>query len=624
MSAIAAIINFNQKPVDPTLLTGLWQRLAHYSPDGGDLVIEGAVGICYHGFHTDRLSRLRQQPFVSRNGHIVALDGRIDNRDELISALRDQLPGERANITDVEIVAAAFSRWGEDCVSRLIGEFALILWDPMQQAMLLARDHIGARTLYYHQNHERLICSSELEPLIAVAGEGLKVNDEYVAGFLAYDPAPELTPFNGFYAVKPFHQISISQDGTTRERRYWSLAQIEPIRYSSDANYEEHFAHLLKDAVRGPLRSNLPVFADLSGGLDSSTIVCVADQLLGSGEASTPRIETVSQVSDSSPTSDERRFIRYVEAQRGGQSHYVKEEDYPLLSGLDADNTSISFNTLVYCAGQHLAVRDLMRAANARVLLSGVGGDEITCSSPDPSPELADLLTTGKLLQLHSGLQAWSLYLRKPYVELLWRNTLLPALPKTFLVKTNGLSNLLVIFDQKFAARMRVKERMHGVSEPFGCFSPSARDQALGFWTAVRGIATGHRREITEADLSYPFLYRPLVEFMQAIPHTQRIRVGETRSLMRRSLKNLLPERIRRRKSKGDPSEIISRAIEREWPRLETLFKGARVCEHGYVDRRALETTARNVGLGRGIPAPILLKVLVLEVWLRALENMKL
>lgn len=621
MSAIAAIINFNRKPVDPTLLTDLWRRLAPYSPDGGNLLIDGVVGICYSAFHTDRLSRLKPQPFVSRNGHTVALDGRIDNRDELISALRDQLRGERASITDVEIVAAAFSRWSEDFVPRLIGEFALILWDPMWQTMLLARDHIGARTLYYHHNHERLICSSELEPLLAVAGHCLSVNEEYVAGFLAYDPEPGLTPFNNFYALKPFHQISISHDGTTRERRYWSLAQVKPIHYSSDAEYEKHFTQLLKDAVRGPLRSDLPVFADLSGGLDSSTIVCVADQLLGSGEAATPRVETVSQVSDSSPTSDERKFIHYVEAQRGRQSHYVKEDDYPLLSGLAADNTSISINTLVYCAGQHLAVRDLMRAANARVLLSGFGGDEITCSSPDPSPELADLLATGNLSQLHSGLQAWSLYLRKPYVELLWRNALLPVLPKSFQLKTNSL---LGIFDRKFAAKMHLKERMHGVVEPFGCSSPSARDQALGFWTAVRGIATGHRREITEADLSYPFLYRPLVEFMQAIPHTQRVRVGETRSLMRRSLKNVLPERIRRRKSKGNPSEIILRAIEREWPRLETLFKEARVCEYGYIDHRALETIARSVGLGRGIPVPILLKALVLEVWLRALENTKL
>ena len=621
MSAIGAIINFNQKPVDPDLLADLWRQMAHNHPDGGDIELDGPVGICYRAFHTTRQSRSEQQPFVAQNGFIVAFDGRLDNRGELIVLLHEQLPYERENLSDVEIVAAAFARWDEDCVSRLIGEFALVVWNPLRRTLLLARDHIGARTLYYHLNKDRLICSSELEALIQVAGAELNVNEEYVAGFLAYDPEPELTPFNGFYAVKPFHQISISQTGTTRERRYWSLADVKPLRYSSDAEYEEHFSQLFRDAVRGPLRSDLPVFADLSGGLDSSAIVCVADQLLAAGEVATPRVETVSQVFDSSPTSDERRFIRYVEEQRGQQSHYVREEDYPLFASLSVENASIGFNTLIYCAGQHFAVRNSMRSANARVLLSGAGGDEITCSNPDPSPELADLLIAGKLSQLHAGLKAWSLRQRRPYVELLWRNALLPVMPKWLRLRTNTLTPVHTFFDHRFAKRMHLHERIYGVSEPFGCSSFSSRDQALGFWTAVRGIATGHRKDITEADISYPFLYRPLVEFMQAIPHTQRVRIGETRSLMRRSLRDVLPEKIRKRQSKGNPSEIISRAIAREWPRLLALLSEARVCEHGYIDRSALESVATRVGLGRGIPLPVLLRALVLEVWLRALEE---
>ncbi len=621
MSAIGAILNFDNKPSNPILLTDFWKRLADRGPDGGDLVIDGAVGLCYRAFHTNRHSRLEKQPLVSRNGAILVFDGRIDNRGELISDLRDEFQSERAEITDVEIVMAAFSRWGEDCLPHLIGEFALILWDPIRQTILLARDHIGARTLYYHRNKDRLICSSELDALVALAGTNLSINEEYIAGFLAYDPEPELTPFNGFYAVKPFHSISISRDGKSREKRYWSLAEIKQLRYATDRDYEEHFFQYLRDAVRAPLRSDLPVFADLSGGLDSSAIVCVADQLIATGEVSAPRLETVSQVSDSSPTSDERKFIRHVEAQRGQTSHYVKEEDYPLLTSLSVDNASVTFDSLLYCAGQHLAVRDLMQMSNARVLLSGIGGDEITCSNPDPTPELADLLVTGKFSQLHAGLKAWSAYLRKPYVELLWRNALLTVMPGRVQMKAKVPARLPILFDQKFARRMHLMDRMFMVRDPFGCSSPSARDQALGFWTAVRGIATGQRQKITKVDLSYPFLYRPLVEFMQAIPHTQRVRVGETRSLLRRSLKNVLPEKILKRKSKGNPREIISRAFAREWPRLQELFDDARICAHGFIDNSALKSTTESFRHGCEIPAPVLLKALVLEVWLRALER---
>jgi asparagine synthase (glutamine-hydrolysing) len=621
MSAIGAVLNFDSRPCDPFLLTDLWERLADRGPDGGNLIIEGPVGICYRAFHTNPQSRLENQPFISRNGMVLAVDGRIDNRDQLISDLRDELPGERVGITDVEIVSAAFTRWREDCLLRLIGEFALILWDPIRQTMLLARDHVGARTLYYHQDTARLICSSELEPLLSLIGTGLSVNEEYIAGYLAFDPEPEFTPYNGVYAVKPFHSISISRAGKSRERRYWGLEQTKELRYQTDREYEEHFYQHLTDAVRAPLRSDLPVFADLSGGLDSSAIVCVADKLIAAGAVSTPRLETVSQVSDSSPTSDERKFIRHVEAQRGRPTNYVREEDHPLLRSISVENAFVSLNSLLFCAEQHRVLRDLMRLANARVLLSGIGGDEITCSNPDPSPELADLLVTGRLSQLHAGLKAWSTYLRKPYVELLWRNTLLPVMPGSLRLKRMVRGNLPLLADKEFAKRTHLRERMCLPTEPFGCSSPSARDQALGFWTAARGIAAGHRREISKVDVSYPFLHRPLVEFMQAIPHTQRVRIGETRSLMRRSLKNVLPEKIRKRKSKGNPTEIVSRALAREWSHLRELFKDARVCAYGFIDHSALVSTTEGFRHGCGMQTPMLLKALTVEVWLRALEQ---
>jgi asparagine synthase (glutamine-hydrolysing) len=108
---------------------------------------------------------------------------------------------------------------------------------------------------------------------------------------------------------------------------------------------------------------------------------------------------------------------------------------------------------------------------------------------------------------------------------------------------------------------------------------------------------------------------------MQAIPHTQRARVGETRSLLRRSLKNVLPEKILKRRSKGNPREIISRAIGREWPRLQNLFNDSRVCANGFIDNDALKSTAESFRHGCEIPVPVLLKALVLEVWLRALER---
>ena len=621
MSAIGGVFNFHNKPIDAEPVTRLWIGLSNRGPDGGDLVLDGIVGLCYRAFHTNRESRRESQPFVSRDGHVLVLDGRIDNREELIEKLGGLHREKKELTTDVEIVMAAFLKWGDDFPAFVVGEFALALWDRRRRRLLFARDHIGARTLYFHINSERLIFSSELEPLIEAADASLEVNDEYIAGYLIYDPEPHLTPYKHFHAVRPFHLVSVGNDGKLRQSPYWSLNGIKQIRYRKDEDYEADFLQQFQAAVRAPLRSDLPVCADLSGGLDSSAIVCVADELIAGGKVAAPRLEPISQVSEGSPTSDERKFIQYVEQHRGRTGHHIREDDYPLLSLLSLDNVSSTLNPLLFCAAQHHAVNELMQSFNSRVLLSGVGGDEITCSNHDPSSELADLLRTGQLVQLNASLKAWSASLKKSYAHLLWRNTLVPILPPRMRMRFKGVSRLPAIIERSFCSRMNLTVRLYAIADPFKCTLPSDRDQALGFWTAMRGVASGVRREISRVDVSYPFLDRRLVEFMQAIPHTQRVRAGETRSLMRRSLKPLLPEKIAKRTSKGNPQELITRAIAREWPRLEPLFKDARVFARGYIDRTILRSTIEKFRFGCGTHSPALLKTLVLEVWLRGLER---
>lgn len=621
MSAIGGVFNFRNSPIDPDQLNQLWISLTDRGPDGGDLRLDGAVGLCYRAFHTNRDSRPETQPFVSRDGHVLVLDGRVDNREELIAKVGGLHRSEDGIVTDVEIVMAAFLKWGNEFAAHVTGEFAFALWDPRHRNLLLGRDHIGARTLYFHKDEDRVIFSSELEALLNVARVPLEVNEEYIAGYLTYDPEPHFTPYKHFHSVSPFHVIGFANDGRVRKSAYWSLNRIKDIRYQTDEQYEADFLDHFNAAVSAPLRSDLPVCADLSGGLDSSAIVCAADELIARGEVVATQLEAISQVSAGSPSSDERRWIRYVEEYRGRVGHYIFEDDYPLLSLLSVANASRTLNPLLFCAAQHRAIYDLMRQLNSRVLLSGFGGDEITCGNPDPSPEFADLLTMGHLVQLNASLKAWSASLKRSYPGLLWRHTLVPVLPRRLGMRLKGIAKLPAIFDKNFCRRMHLTERVYAIVEPFNCELPSQRDQALGFWTAIRGIASGIRREVSRVDVSYPFLDRRLVEFMQAIPHTQRVRASENRSLMRRSLKGLLPEKIAKRRSKGNPQEVLTRAIAREWPRLEPLFEDARVFARNYIDRTALQSTVEKFRFGCGTHAPALLKTLVLEVWLRGLER---
>src|SRR6266851_81074 len=130
-------------------------------------------------------------------------------------------------------------------------------------------------------------------------------------------------------------------------------------------------------------------------------IVCVADQLIEKGETQTRKLATVSQVFDESATSDERRFIRCIEEQRGKPGHHLREDDYRLLMPPTNQSKGRTLNSLLFASEYHRGMCEAMHKDQARVLLSGQGGDEMLSGNRDPSPELADLLFQGRLLDLN-------------------------------------------------------------------------------------------------------------------------------------------------------------------------------------------------------------------------------
>ena len=625
MSSLAAIYNFNRRPIlakQREQLAILWNLLEDDGPDGGDSIIDGPIGICYRAFHANEESRNEKQPLIGRNNTLISGSLRLDNRDELIASLRGRLP-EKEKFSDIELALPAYEKWGDMFPLHLVGEFALIVYDPINRKCLLARDHIGTRPLYYHYDTERLICCSNLGALLEATGIPLEPNDEFVAGYLMYDPEPELTAYKNIHSVKPFHKVIFQADGRRRESRYWDLAAIKPIRYNTDADYEEAFRLHFSNAVAGPLRTNRPVFSDLSGGLDSSSIVCMAHRLIKKSEVSAPDLITISLVSSSSPTSDQTNYIHCVEEHVGRNGHLIDEDDYPLFSTMSVENAFVNLNPLLFCEAKHRHVAGLMREANARVLLSGVGGDEITCGQQNPTPELADLLMALRFRSLHDRLTAWSKRARQPYLTLL-TNTLTSVLPHAARIRYQRRTPGLVpnFLRQKFVKNFSLRGR-EIPRAPFACDTPSGNDQALGFYAAIRGIAAGYRRELTPGYISYPFLARPFVEYMQAIPHTQRVQLGKRRFLMRRALKNVLPEVIVNRRDKGNPQETINRAFMHEWPRLRPLFEDSRIAAYGYVDNAIFLRAVEDYRLAKGIHLGMLLKLLSLEFWLRGLECVK-
>ena len=251
-----------------------------------------------------------------------------------------------------------------------------------------------------------MVWSTVLDPLIVQAGRSFRLDEDYVAGWLSHFPGAHLTPFVGVNAVPPASCVQIT-NGKVRTTRYWDFRPRHMIRYQTDRDYEEHFRTLLRTSVLRRLRSDAPILAELSGGMDSSSIVCVADQLVASGRASTTRVNTVSYYEDGEPAWDERPYIAVIEKMRGQAGCHIDVSTHTLLSyrydSQCAELTPVS-RTVSSESIQQLA-RCIATNGN-RILLSGLAGDEILGGAPSFIPQLADLFVAGRLVALTKHLRA--------------------------------------------------------------------------------------------------------------------------------------------------------------------------------------------------------------------------
>ena len=615
MSGIAGIYNFETKPVNPWQLTVLSQALAEHGPDGGNEIITARVAMVYRAFHTTAESRRERQPLVSIWGHTLCWDGRLDNRDELLA-----LFGGECDRTDAGLVLAAYQKWGTDFLPRIIGDFALSLWDPSLQTVLLARDPFGVRRLYYYRNNEELIWSSTLTSLLALPAIDIEVNDDYVAGCFALYPELSSTPYRGIHAVEPGQVITI-KDHQIQLRRFWRPVERDEIRYACDREYEEQFRHLFREAVACRLRSDRPIWSELSGGLDSSSVIFMADRIQAEDQSSATPVETLSYVDNPSVTFFDHRFIEVVEKARGragihldGGGHWIKLAS-PEAKLLPVPTSSVCISEMNDILCQR------MRDDGARVLLSGLGGDQVTWSNLEPGPELGDLFFNRQLTQLHQRLQVWSEATHVPYVQLLWQDVLLPLLPLHFKARFQNQIEVTEWLDHDFVKRMKIEERLLLPSDPFNFKLPSKRIQSSRIWYIVMNIARGAHFEHAAYEKAYPFLHRPLVEFVMNVPIAQKLRPDETRSLMRRALKDLLPQRILTRRNKGTTGETLCRGLANEWTNIRPLLEDARLGRRGYINVNALVQAFDRARHGIEFNISSLIQTLALEVWLRSLEH---
>lgn len=415
----------------------------------------------------------------------------------------------------------------------------------------------------------------------------------------------------------PGHYVCINQSGCT-VKPYWTFDTSFQIRYKTDAEYEDHFRALFREAVSCRLEAKRPIWAQLSGGLDSSSIVCVADDLCRSGQGPSLPLETLSFVYEFSPECDERSFIQVVEQQRGRSGRHIAADSGPMLDPNIESSVFAIPHPLQSASGLIRDLRQAMRQNDARVLLSGLGGDELLGNIIGATAIQADLLRTANFISFFQSLGPWSLATKKPRLHLVAQagRALIPSRIQALFPNDTAVGTLI---DPAFWERMEFGRRLMGTQDPYGFHLPSQRARAAGLLSVIRSVSQHAFRSLGCGEVWYPFLHRPLVEFLLAIPPDQLARPGERRSLQRRSLRGILPSKILNRRSKRNPGAALQRSIVKQWSCILASIKNARVCARGYISASALQNTANAARFGV-VPASLLEEVLCLEWWLRARE----
>lgn len=271
MSGILGIFNLDGRPVDPQCLKDMWSILSHRGPDGGSVWMDGAIGLGHQMLWTTPESLIEQMPFIKPGpGLAIVADARIDNREELITklALKNEPATSR---TDSQLILSAYEKWGEDCVDRLIGDFAFAIWDGRAQSLFCARDHFGIRPFYYfYKNGSCFLFATEIKSLLTVPIVPRRLNETRVADYLdSFVEDEEITFYQDIKRLPRSQLLRISRTAC-KFRQYWSLDPKHEIRFSSNEEYAEAFREQFFQAVACRLRSAFPVGASLSGGLDSS------------------------------------------------------------------------------------------------------------------------------------------------------------------------------------------------------------------------------------------------------------------------------------------------------------------------------------------------------------------
>jgi len=370
MCGIVGKLNYDdEKPVSPELLQRMMDQIRHRGPDGEGRYVDGSIGLGHRRLSIIDLDT-GGQPMCNEDGTVwVVYNGELYNFPDLRVELKALGHTFKSN-TDTEVIVHMYEELGTDSVARFRGMFAFALWDDRKKLLLLARDRVGIKPLYYYNTGKALLFSSEIKALLVDPSVTRRVNLRAIDRFLTYYYLPgNETLFDGIYKLDPGHYLTVC-NGQITVQQYWDLHFNTSPRYTNLDDATHDLQKLLRRTVKDHMISDVPVGVLLSGGVDSTSVLSYAV------EEACERVRTFTVGFSGEEFADERPFARLA-AKRYGTDHQEIT--------IDAGNFREFLPKFVWhmeepvCEPPAVAlyyVSKLVRDSSVKVLLSGEGGDE--------------------------------------------------------------------------------------------------------------------------------------------------------------------------------------------------------------------------------------------------------
>jgi asparagine synthase (glutamine-hydrolyzing) len=618
MSAITGIFYRNKQKVTPKLIKNMNNMLSHRGPDGSAVWYDGSVALGHQMLWTTPESLHEKLPFEDDDSMLViTADARIDNRDELSKELNIE---NKEEISDSYFIMKAYSKWGENCPEHLLGDFAFVIWDKNNEKLFCARDHMGVKPFYYYLSEEVFVFGTEIKALFCIHEVPRKLNELKVAHHLIpIFTDREITFYEDIHRLPAAHKFIITNDSNIITD-YWKLDPDLEFSANSDEEYYEKFREVFSESVRCRLRSNYEIGFELSGGIDSSSVICTAKKLCDNS------LNSFSLIFNKIKKVDESYYIQKVIDTGSINPHFLVGDS---ISPFKEMEKIFFFQEEPPSTPNSSIIWELYKKMNENDVRIVIGGHDGDCAFYKGENYFRELFVKLNWIKLIKEINGYSKRKEQKVFNIFIEHVIFSIIPKTSEIwsRYKGIRQEkdFSFINDEFEQRFNLKKHFKDIElTPFKEANTSKKTHYYYLTLATHQYIFEMMDKYAGAfgiEPRHPIMDKRLVELCYAVPSEVKFSKGWDRMLARVGLADILPEEVQWRVKKVDFFPIFERNLLLfEKDRLDDLMEGEEL--NNYIKTEEVKKIYERFKDGNRGADPIdVWKIAILSMWLKYNSN---